>query len=95
MGKRNSTKKDKKPQEYRTKEERQQEIKPILHKMMELQLSPQYEEIKRLYQMIQIYINEGRRIEINIPFPMIRKRIIGVLAVNKKEEVWLMLKNEI
>ena len=39
--------------------------------------------------------NIMKNIKTNIPFPMIKKRIIGVLAVNKKEEVWLMLKNEI
>lgn len=94
MGKKRGVKKDKKLPEYRTKEERVEEIRPILAKLSELQLNPSYDEIKELYKHIQLYISTGDRIEINIPFPAIKKRIMGVLAINKREQVWVMLKNE-
>ena len=94
MGKRRGDKKEKPVPEYRTKEERQAEIKPILSKLSELQLNPRYDEIRELYEKIQLYIATGDRIEINIPFFAIKKRIVGVLATNKKEQVWVMLKNE-
>ena len=94
MGKRRGPKKEKQLPEYRTKEERMSEIKPILSKLSELQLNPRYDEIRELYQHIQSYIATGDRIEVNIPFPAIKKRIVGVLATNKKEQVWVMLKNE-
>ena len=94
MGKRRGGKKEKPVPEYRTKEERQAEIKPILSKLSELQLNPRYDEIRELYEKIQLYIATGDRIEINIPFFAIKKRIVGVLSINKKEQVWVMLKNE-
>ena len=53
----------------RNKEERQASIKPVLKKLSELHLSPiSYESIKVLYKQIQIYIQTGERIELNIPF---------------------------
>lgn len=93
MGKK-TKKKEKIQPEYRTKEERVEEIKPILSKLSELQLNPSYDEIRELYEHMKIYIADGDRIEINIPFPAIKKNIIGVLATNKREQVWVMLQNE-
>lgn len=94
MVKKAREKKEKKPPEYRSKEERTAEIKPILVKLSELQLNPSYDEIRELYKQIQLYISSGERVEVNIPFPAIKKRIVGVLATNKREQVWVMLKNE-
>ena len=94
MGKRKEKKKEKIQPEYRTKEERMGEIKPILSKLSELQLNPSYDEIRELYEHMKLYIANGDRIEINIPFPAINKKIIGVLAINKREQVWVMLQNE-
>ena len=76
---------------YRTKEERMAEIKPILSKLSELQLNPEYEPIKKLYLEIKRYIQEGERIEIKIPFPEIGRKILGVLAINVREQVWVKM----
>jgi len=40
------------------------------------------------------YISKGERIIINIPFPEINRRIKGVLAINKTEDVTVALMNE-
>lgn len=93
MGKK-TKKKEKMQPEYRSKEERIKEVKPILSKLSELQLNPSYDEIRELYEHMKIYIDNGDRIEINIPFPAINKKIVGVLAINKREQVWVMLQNE-
>ena len=53
-----------------------------------------YEPIKKLYQKFKEYIQEGNRIEVNIPFPEINRRIKGILAISVREEVWVNLKNE-
>lgn len=75
-----------------TKEERQQEVKPILLKLQELRLHPTtYESIKILYQNLQSYIQDGERKELNIPFPEYNVTIKGVLAINKGEKVWVKL----
>ena len=47
--KKNKPKREKKPQQHRTKEERQHEVKVILQKLNDLQLSPLYSPIQQLY----------------------------------------------
>lgn len=95
MGKKNrKLKKEKKPPEYRSKEERQEEVKNILKQLSEFQLNPTYEPVKKLYLKFQEYIREGQRLLVNIPFPEINRRIKGVLAINKREDVTIALINE-
>ena len=44
---------------YRTREERQNEVKEILNKLSEFDLNMTYEPIKKLYQKFKEYIQEG------------------------------------
>lgn len=77
--------------EYRTKEERQEEAKKILAKLCELRLTSDYDEVKELISILQTYIQIGERIEVKIPFPAIGRTIKGVLAANKREQVFVMM----
>ena len=73
-----------------SKLERQLAVTPILMKLKELHLSPAaYESIKTLYQQLQIYIQQGERIELNIFFPEYNVTIKGLLDINKAEKVWV------
>ena len=74
----------------RTKEERKNEVKTILVKLTELELTLAYELIK----IMQKYTEEGGKIKINIPFPMINRRIKGVLMPNKNGDSNICLANE-
>ena len=97
MGKKGGKKGEKRVKKqivYRTKEERQNEVKEILSKLSEFDLNLTYEPIKKLYEKFKEYIQEGNRIEVNIPFPEINRRIKGILAISVREEVWINLKNE-
>jgi len=77
-------------EETRTKEQRIAEIKPIIKKLSELQVkASEHEEIRELLTKIQVYIQQGERIVINIPFPIADVDIQGVLATNVKERVWV------
>jgi len=77
-------------EKYRTKEQRMSEIKPIIKKLSELKITAaDHPEIKELLTKIQVYIQQGERIEINIPFPIADVDIQGVLATDLKERVWL------
>lgn len=87
----NNNKLNNKNNKYRTLEERKAEVLPIIHKLSELTLTAQYDEIKELYRLIKIYIENGERIEIKILFPAIKRKIVGVLAINKREKVWVKL----
>ena len=76
----------------KTKEERQAEIKPILVKLRELNLSIQsHTEIKELFIQMQRYINDGVKIELDIPFPAYNCCIKGVLSIKRGEKVWVKL----
>ena len=92
--KKSKEKKVKKAPEYRSLEERKGEVKNILKQLSEFELTPVYEPVKKLYKLFKEYIDEDKRIIVNIPFPMIKRRIKGVLAINKREDVTIALLNE-
>lgn len=87
-------KKEKKKIEYRTKQERSEEIKNIMEQLNNFNLNMQYEPVKKFFLLAKEYIQEDRRIEVNIPFPEINRRIKGILARSKNEETWINLKSE-
>ena len=89
-----SQKYDKKNPVLRTKEERKAETRIIINKLTELELTVSYEPIKELFGILQKYINEGGKISINIPFPMIERRIKGLLPDTVNEKCWVTLVNE-
>jgi hypothetical protein len=77
--------------EHRNKEERIHEVKRIITKLTELELSICYEPIKELYVIMKAYIEIGDRKVFNIPFPMINRTIKGVLAISIREKCCIKL----
>jgi len=70
--------------------QRQAEVRPIIQKLTELHVSmSQHDEIKLLFKELQRYIQEGVRIELNIPFEAYNTTIEGVLAIKLNERVWV------
>ena len=95
MGKnKKGEKRVKKEIQYRTKEQRQEQVREVLNKLTEFDLNITYEPVKKLYSLFKEYIQEDRRIEVNIPFPEIKRRIKGLLAISINEETWISLQNE-
>ena len=88
------TKKQKKKIIYRTKEGRQREVKTIIEQLTNFDLNMKYQPIRDFFKLCKEYIEEDRRIEINIPFPEINRRLKGLLAISVREECWLNLKHE-
>ena len=86
--------KKQKQQTLRSLSERQEVVKPIIEKLTELQLTVAYEPVKELFRLIQLFLKEGNRHVVNIPFPMINKRIKGLLSDVASEEVWVKLEHE-
>ena len=70
----------------RDEENRRIVCKEIMNMLSELNLSISYDPIKKLYKILKLYIEEGTRIEVNIPFPEINRRIKGILPMTIKEE---------
>ena len=92
--KKNKPKREKKEIVYRTKDERKKEVIEIMKQLGEFDLTPKYPPVKTLYEQLGIYINEGKRLKINIPFPEANRRIKGLLATSVNEEVWIKLQHE-
>ena len=78
----------------RSKKERQEEVKKIVFKLTELHLTIMYEPIQMLFTLLQSYVHEGNTTKINIPFPTIRKTIVGVLPASKHEDCWVKLTSQ-
>ena len=78
--------KKKKNVEYKTKEERQEQVKNIIKEFTKFELGYKYEPVQLLYTLFKKYIDEGVAVKINIPFPMIERRIVGELKIGKKED---------
>jgi len=91
MSQNNKKQKTVKTVRERTREERQMEIRPIIQKLSELELTTESAPVKELYKQLQIFINTGERMTIEIPFESIGRTIRGVLASDVKEEVWIKL----
>ena len=94
----NNTIKQLKPQQQpkllpfqKTKEERVADVKPIIHKLNDLQLNMSYEPIRKMYKVINEYIKEGESRKINIAFPEVKRRIKGFLSDDTRKETWVKL----
>lgn len=86
--------KRKKEVEYKTKEERKEQVKNIIIEFTKFELGYKYEPVQLLYLLFKKYIDEGVTVKINIPFPMIERRIVGELKIGKKENSVICLKKE-
>ena len=78
----------------RTKGERRNEITEIIRQLCQFELNAANEPMKKLYTLFREYIEEGKDVKVNIPHPMIKCRIKGMLAMSIKEEVWIKLQHE-
>jgi len=87
-------KKEHKKVEYKTKEERKSDITNIIKELAKFELTTRYEPIKRLYTHFKNFIENGVYIKVNIPFPMINRRIKGELMPNKNGDTKICLAHE-
>ena len=82
----------KKPEgSYRCVVERKGEARLVIEKLSEMRLTAQYDAVRELMGSLKRYIDDGVRIEVDIPFPEVGRRIVGVLAVDHREEVWIKM----
>jgi len=79
---------------YKTIEERKIEINEIITTLTNLELTIQYDEIKKLFILMKTFLKEGNKIKVNIPFPAIDRRIKGEFLPGKREKSWIKLENE-
>ena len=80
--------------EYKTKEERKSDVRNIIKELSKFELTVRYEPIKKLYGHFKDFIDNGNHIKVNIPFPMINRRIKGELMPNKRADSTICLSLE-
>ena len=79
---------------YKTKEQRKDDVKNIIKELNKFELTPTYEPVKKLYVHFKDFIDNGNIVKVNIPFPMINRRIKGNLMPNVKADSVITLINE-
>ena len=81
-----------KPFHERSKDERNEQVRPIFEKLTELKLlASEHDELRELFQMIGAYVKTGDKQTINIAFPAIHKRIKGALEPNTSKDSCIRL----
>jgi hypothetical protein len=75
----------------RTAEEREEEVHKIMDTLTTLGLTATYSAVRELLPILSAYARDGVRTPISIEVPEVGRRMVGVLAASKREEVWLRL----
>jgi len=76
----------------RTREERQAEVRKIVDKLTELNLTTTHEPVVELMSVMREYVNTGDEYVVDIQFPALGRRIVGKLTAYVNEPVMVKLK---
>ena len=63
----------------KTQEERQADVRPIIEKLTELNITVLESPIKELFSKMRLFVQLGEKIDVNIPYPKTNQIIEGVL----------------
>ena len=80
--------------QYKTKEQRKEDVRNIIKELNKFELTLRYEPVKKLYAHFKDFIENGNVVKVNIPFPMINRRIKGNLMPNVKADSVITLVKE-
>ena len=80
------------PPALRTREERQSEVRIIIDKLTELNLTTTHKPVVELMTIMRDYVNTGTECVIDIPFPAMNRRIVGKLTAYVDEPVMVKMK---
>ncbi len=75
----------------KSQEERQAEVRPIIEKLTELKISVLEPPIKELFTKISLFVKNGEKIEVNIPYPKTNQIIEGVLHPKIGKRTWVRM----
>ena len=81
-------------QTERTIEERRQQVRPIIDRLIELQMNVSYPAIRELYKQLSQFIKTGEDTKIKIPFPEFSRKIKGELSNAPYIPCWVKLEME-
>ena len=75
----------------KTQEERQAEVRPIIEKLTEMNITVLEPPIKDLFSKMRLFVQIGEKIEINIPYPNTNQIIEGVLHPKIGKRTWVKM----
>ena len=75
----------------KTQEERQAEVRPIIEKLTEMNITVLEPPIKDLFSKMRLFVQIGEKIEINIPYPKTNQIIEGVLHPKIGKRTWVKM----
>jgi hypothetical protein len=81
-------------QTERTIEQRREQVRPIIDRLIELQMNVSYPAIRELYKQLSQFIKTGEDAKIKIPFPEFSRRIKGELSNATYIPCWVKLEME-
>jgi dihydroorotate dehydrogenase len=75
----------------KTQEERRAEVRPIIEKLTELNITVMEPPIKDLFSKMRLFVQIGEKIEVNIPYPKTNQIIEGVLHPKIGKRTWIRM----
>jgi hypothetical protein len=81
-------------QTERTIEQRREQVRPIVDKLMELQMNVSYPAIRELYKQLSHFVKTGEDTKIKIAFPEFSRKIKGELSNAPYIPCWVKLEME-
>ena len=75
----------------KSREERQAEVRPIIEKLTELNITVLEPPIKELFTKISLFVKNCEKIEVNIPYPKTNQIIEGVLHPKIGKRTWVRM----
>tara|TARA_B100001758_G_scaffold205320_1_gene185541 strand:+ start:1176 stop:1433 length:258 start_codon:yes stop_codon:yes gene_type:complete len=75
----------------KSQEERQAEVRPIIEKLTELKITVVEPAIKELFSKMSLFVKNGEKIEVNIPYPKTNQIIEGMLQPKIGKQTWVRM----
>ena len=75
----------------KTQEERQADVRPIIEKLTELNITVLESPIKELFSKMRLFVQLGEKIDVNIPYPKTNQIIEGVLHPKIGKRTWVKM----
>ncbi len=77
---------------YKKKSKKMSEIKPALQKLTELNMTVKtVPELKELYELIKLYLNNDKQIDICIPLVETNRVLRGSLEIDETKPTWIKI----
>ena len=75
----------------KSQEERQAEVRPIIDKLTEMNITVIEPPIKELFSKMSLFVKNGEKTDVNIPYPRTNQIIEGILHPKIGKRTWVRM----